>query len=89
MNNEGLLRKIYCENKTINRNVQRLAHIGLIGLLGKGVRECKAKGEKQGRLLCKVGLLLIGISELLLMVCDVIDYRKAKAEEVEEADVRG
>ena len=35
MTNKTILREIHRENKSINRNLQRLANIGLIGLLGK------------------------------------------------------
>lgn len=81
MRNTELLRKIYHENKTMNRNMQRLANIGLIGLLGKATEESTVKGDGQGKLLAEVGLLLIGLSEVLLIIGDFIDYRKIKVEE--------
>ena len=34
MKNKEMLRKIYYENKAINRNMQRLVNIGLLGILG-------------------------------------------------------
>lgn len=81
MRNTELLRKIYHENKTMNRNMQRLVNIGLIGLLGKATEESTVKGDGQGKLLAKVGLLLIGLSEVLLIIGDFIDYRKIEVEE--------
>ncbi len=38
MTNKTILREIYRENKSINRNLQRLANIGLIGCLEKVLR---------------------------------------------------
>lgn len=35
MKNKDMLRKIYYENRKINRNIQRLANVGLISLLAK------------------------------------------------------
>ena len=35
MKNKEMLRKIYYENKAINRNMQRLVNIGLIGILSE------------------------------------------------------
>ena len=39
MKNKEMLRKIYYENKAINRNMQRLVNIGLIGILGGIAKE--------------------------------------------------
>ena len=39
MTNKTILREIHRENKSINRNLQRLANIGLIGLLGKSAED--------------------------------------------------
>ena len=58
-----MLRKTYYENRKINRNIQRLANVGLISLLAKA------------------GLILSGVSEVLILVGDFLDYRKVKVEE--------
>ena len=63
MKNKDILRKIYYENRKINRNIQRLANVGLISLLAKA------------------GLILSGVSEVLILVGDFLDYRKVKVEE--------
>lgn len=63
MKNKDMLRKIHYENRKINRNIQRLANVGLISLLAKA------------------GLILSGVSEVLILVGDFLDYRKVKVEE--------
>lgn len=63
MKNKDVLRKIYYENRKINRNIQRLANVGLISLLAKA------------------GLILSGVSEVLILVGDFWDYQKVKVEE--------
>ena len=63
MKNKDMWRKIYYENRKINRNIQRLANVGLISLLAKA------------------GLILSGVSEVLILVGDFLDYRKVKVEE--------
>lgn len=68
MKNKDMLRKIYYENREINRNIQRLANIGLIVLLAKLAKEAKASGDEQGKNLAKVGMILAGISEALILV---------------------
>lgn len=41
MKNKEILRKIYYGNRAINRNIQRLANISLIGLLARSANERK------------------------------------------------
>ncbi len=81
MKNKDMLRKIYYKNKTMNRNIQRLANISLIGLLAKSAKEAKESDDEQGKKLAKIGLFLVAISEVLIMVSDFLDYRKMKIEE--------
>ena len=76
MKNKALLREIHRENKAINRNLQRLANIGLIGLLGKCAEEVKKSDDSAGKTLAKAGLLLVAVSEVILLVSDLSDYRK-------------
>lgn len=59
MTNKTILREIHRENKSINRNLQRLA---------------------------KTGLILVAVSEIVLMIADIIDYREAKIEQQLEED---
>lgn len=84
MTNKTILREIHRENKSINRNLQRLANIGLIGLLGKSAEEAKKTDEPVGKTLAKTGLILVAVSEIVLMIADIIDYREER-EALEEA----
>ena len=81
MKNKEILKKIYYENRAINRNIQRLANISLIGLLAKSAKEAKESDDEQGKNLAKAGLLLVVISEVLIMISDILDRRKMKIEE--------
>ena len=84
MTNKTILREIHRENKSINRNLQRLANIGLIGLLGKSAEEAKKTDDPVGKTLAKTGLILVAVSEIVLMIADIIDYREER-EALEEA----
>lgn len=86
MTNEALLREIHRDNKAINRNLKRLANIGLIGLLWKVAGEAKKAGDSAGEMLAKAGLLLVAVSEAILLVSDLIDYREEKIEREPERD---
>ena len=87
MTNKTILREIHRENKSINRNLQRLANIGLIGLLGKSAEEAKKTDDPVGKTLAKTGLILVAVSEMVLMIADIIDYREEKIEQqLEEYD---
>ena len=79
MKNKDMLRKIYYENKAMNRNMQRLANIGLIGLLAKSAK--KADGDQQAMGFTKAGMILVAISEVLIMGGDILDLRKLKIEQ--------
>ena len=67
MKNKEMLRKIYYENKAINRNMQRLVNIGLIGILGGIAKEAKASDDPKAK--------------ILLLFSDILDYRKSRIEE--------
>ncbi len=87
MTNKTILREIHRENKSVNRNLQRLANIGLIGLLGKSAEAAKKTDDHVGKTLAKTGLILVAVSEIVLMIADIIDYREAKIEhKLEEYD---
>ena len=85
MTNKEILKDIHRDNKAINRNLQRLANIGLIGLLGRCAENAKQSNDGVGKILAKTGLLFVALSEILLLISDFIDYRTAKIErEMEE-----
>lgn len=87
MTNKTILREIHRENKSINRNLQRLANIGLIGLLRKSAEEAKKTDDPVGKTLANTGLILVAVSEIVLMIADIIDYREEKIEQqLEEYD---
>ena len=86
MTNTALLREIHRDNKAINRNLQRLANIGLIGLIGKCAQEAKRTGDAAGKTLAKMGLLFVAVSEVILLVSDLSDYRKEKIGQEHEED---
>ena len=81
MKNKEMLRKIYYENKAINRNMQRLVNIGLIGILGGIAKEAKASDDPKAKILVKAGMVMIAITEGLLLFSYIIDYRKSRIEE--------
>ena len=78
MKNKEMLRKIYYENKAINRNMQRLVNIGLIGILGGIAKEAKASDDPKAKILVKAGMVMIAITEGLLLFSDILDYRKSR-----------
>lgn len=68
-------------------NLQRLANIGLIGLLGKSAEAAKKTDDPVGKTLAKTGLILVVVSEIVLMIADIIDYKEEKIEQqLEEYD---
>lgn len=81
MKNKEMLRKIYYENKAINKNMQRLLNVGLIGILSGAAKEAKASDDPKAKILVKAGMVMIGITEGLLMISDILDYRKNRIEE--------
>ena len=86
MTNKVTLRDIHKDNKAINRNLQRLANIELIRLLGKSAEEAKKTNDTVGKSLARAGLILIAASEMVL-IGDIVDYRNEKIEqELEEYD---
>ena len=81
MKNKEMLRKIYYENKAINRNMQRLVNIGLIGILSGAAKEAKVSDDSNAKSLAKAGMVMIAITEGLLLFSDSLDYRKSRIEE--------
>ena len=53
MKNKEILRKIYYGNRAINRNIQRLANISLIGLFARSAKKQKESDDEQGKNLAK------------------------------------
>lgn len=80
MKNKEMLRKIYYENKAINRNMQRLMNIGLLGIFSIAAKEAKESGDVKGKNLIKAGLVLVAITQGLLMIGGILDFRKNQIE---------
>lgn len=81
MDEKKILRKIYYENRIMNRNIQRLINIGFMGIFAGIAKDVKEKGDKQEKAMVKVGFALIAILEIIIMLSSIIDYRNAKMEE--------
>ena len=59
----------------------------MIGLLWKVAGEAKKSDDSAGKTLAKMGLLLVAVSEVILLVSDLIDYREEKIERELEEDI--
>lgn len=81
MTNRELLKEIHNDNKEINKNLQRLLDIGLFGLFNKMLRDAKEENDETIMLLSKLGLLLVAIREILLLICDITDFKKNREED--------
>lgn len=78
MTNEAILREIHKDNRSINRNLQRLVNIGLIGLLGRSARKAKKTDDSVEKTLVKMGLLFVAVLEIVLLIVDIIDFREER-----------
>lgn len=81
MTNKELLQQIHRDNREIKRNFQHLANIGLMGVLGNLAAEAKKKGDGEGKTLIRAGLFCIFISEILILISEINDCRKARTKE--------
>lgn len=80
MKNKELLSKIYYQTKSINKNLQRLANIGLLSILTQCAKEVKDEEDTEGKKLVKLGLKLVAVSEVLIMISDFVDHCRSKRE---------
>lgn len=78
MKNKELLSKIYYQTKSINKNLQRLANIGLLSILTQCAKEVKDEEDTEGKKLVKLGLKLVAVSEVLIMISDFVDHCRSK-----------
>lgn len=58
----------------------------MIGLLGKSAEAAKKTDDSIGKTLARTGLILVAVSEIVLMIADIIDYREEKIEQQLEED---
>ncbi len=85
MKNEKILKDIYDENRTINRNLQRLTSIGLIAVLSNTIKEAKEKGDNTIVSMGRVALFTLALAQFLLLISDVSALlRKRNEEQVDE-----
>lgn len=76
MKNKEILRRIYYENKAINRNLQRVMNIMLLGILGGIAKEAKESEDPKEKGLVKAGIILAAITNVILTMSDILDYCK-------------
>lgn len=83
MMNQRLLNNIYDESKAVNRNLQRLCNIGLIGLILNISREAVVNDDEELKGLCRVAMAIVGAIQLLIALAEVVEFwkRKKRAEE--------
>lgn len=80
-----MLNKIYAEQKVTNRNLQRISNVMLMMLFAGLGRDAKARGDEQGKKLCKAGLCLTAVSQGLLIISDIVAIVK-NGKQVQESD---
>lgn len=80
MTNRELLREIYKESKVINRNIQRVANVGLLGIFERVAKEAEKNDDEDGKFIVKVGASLIVVTEIFLLLRDIMDHQKFKME---------
>ncbi len=81
MTNKELLRLIHKDTREMKRTLQHLVNIGLMGVLGNLAAEAKKQGDEEGKTLIRAGLFCIVISELMILISEINDCRKARTEE--------
>lgn len=81
MKDKELLKKIYRENKALNRNIQSLTNLCLVSLLSKSAEEAKIKDNKRMELVAEIGMILVMVAECISLVRDIIIYKQEKIED--------
>ena len=75
MKKKKLLNDIYYEQRTINRNLQSLSNVALLGLLMKLSKDAKEKDDETAILLCKIGLCLVVVARVLIIILEFFDFK--------------
>lgn len=78
---EKMLQDIYEENRSINRNLQRITSIGLIAVLGNILKDAKAKGDDKTVGIGKLALLALALAQFLLLLSDISAMMRKRNEE--------
>lgn len=85
-NSEKMLQDIYEENRSINRNLQRITSIGLIAILSNIIKEAKDKEDDKIVGVGKLALFTLAVTQFLLLVSDVSALMRKRNEEKLEKD---
>ena len=82
---EKVLHDIYEENRSINRNLQRITSIGLIAVLDNILKDAKTKGDDKTVGVGKLALLALALAQFLLLISDISAMmRKRNEEKIDE-----
>lgn len=78
---EKMLQDIYEENRSINRNLQRITSIGLIAILGNIIKEAKGKDDDKTVRIGRLALFALAVTQILLLISDVSALVRKRNEE--------
>ena len=73
MNKNEMLNEIYCEQRETNRQLEKLGTVALLGIL---VYLGKNAEDEESKKLCKLGIGLSIVTNVLIMVSGIVDRRK-------------
>lgn len=82
-----MLKKVYTEQKMMNKNLQRITNLILMILFTMVGKEAAARDDETGKRLCRIGVGLTAVTHALLIVSDIADLVKSQKEEVFEEDI--
>ena len=81
-----MLKQVTKEQKMIRKSIQRIINLMLIIVFMMVGKETAARGDASGKLLCRIGLGLTGITQLMLVASDIEDLVKSRKEDDYEED---
>ena len=81
MTNKELLQQIHRDNREIKRNFSASGQYWTYGSAWKLCCGGKGKGDGEGKTLIRAGLFCIFISEILILISEINDCRKARTKE--------
>ena len=76
-----MLKQVTKEQKMIRKSIQRIINLMLIIIFMMVGKETAARGDANGKLLCRIGLGLSGIIQLMLVASDIEDLVKSRKED--------
>ena len=75
MRNTESLQSVYCEAREMNKNLQRLLNIGILGLILNLAKKSDDAGKWE-KLLLKIAAVLVAFINLLLVAEDISDIKR-------------